>query len=116
MLCPLSEAIQPKLAGLFTAAGAAALRAIILAAALVSYGAVPSGPAIPSEVESQLQEELASSRSDADYLAHLCSAASRFRARAVADTAAAADAPLGARQRVLSSPRVSAGLVLPLRC
>lgn len=93
-----------------------ALRAVVLAAALVSYGAVPSTPSTPSEIESQLQEELASSRHESECLSRLQGAAARIIGTIEGGPARGLSIADRAQAHRLRVPRHSAGLALPLRC
>lgn len=93
-----------------------ALRAVVLAAALVSYGAVPSTPSTPSEIESQLQEELASSRHESECLARLQGPATRIVGTIEGGLARGSSRAHRAQADQLRVPRLSAGLALPLRC
>lgn len=92
-----------------------ALRAVFLAFALVAYGATPSTPSAQTEVE-QLQEELASSHGESEYLARLRGAALRLAEKLAADPSKASPSLIYRSLLDSSRPRLSAGVVVPLRC
>jgi hypothetical protein len=90
-----------------------AIRALFLALSLVAYGSVPSTTFAPSEVESEVQEEAASSASIQ------CDLRRGLRQIAIrrGNVAAFAKGSPALRARQLdASPHVSAGLIVPLRC
>lgn len=94
-----------------------ALQSILLAMALVACGSIPSTALAPSEVESEVQEEAtAASSSIAELRRGLRCAALRPPARSGAPSARVFSSPALAARYIDSTPHLSAGLALPLRC
>lgn len=96
--------------------GRFAARFLVLAVALVSYGSVPSTAAAQSEVESQLQEEIASGSSHCDLRTRLRGASQRRAGVASIVAGPISRTPAMAGRLADLGPRVSLGLKLPLRC
>jgi hypothetical protein len=95
--------------------GRFALRFVLLGSALLAYGSFPRGISAPSEVESLVQEELASSHHD-DFRTKLRGSAMRRIGRVAAHSRPARLlASAGARATALG-PQLSLGASLPLRC
>jgi hypothetical protein len=109
--CHDRTAVSQRLAWL----GRFALRFVLLSSALVAYGSFPRSIAVQTEIESLVQEELASSHHD-DLRVKLRGSAMRRVGRV-----AAYSRPLkpfgstGARAATLG-PHISCGASLPLRC
>ena len=94
-----------------------ALQSVLLAMALVAYGSIPSTALAPSEVESEVQEEAtAASSSIAELRRGLRHAALRPPVKRGAAAAQVACSPALAARYIDSTPHLSAGLALPLRC
>ncbi|RIK71613.1 MAG: hypothetical protein DCC67_20215 [Planctomycetota bacterium] len=106
--------VLKQLAGVLVAVNVRAVRASLLAAALVSYGAVPSTPTVQSEFETL--QELASSHSEPGHGARLRRASTRLGDKFTARTPTAGSAINRWKRPLLSKLHLSAGLVLPLRC
>jgi hypothetical protein len=97
--------------------GWCALQSLLLAVALVAYGSIPSTALVQTEVESQLQEEAtASSSSIAELRRGLRFSALRQPVKSGAVAARVSCSPALAAQYIDSTPHLSAGLALPLRC
>jgi len=94
-----------------------ALQSLLLALALVAYGSIPSTALAPSEVESEVQEEAtAASSSIAELRRGLRHAALRPPVKRGAVSAHVSCSPALAARYIDSTPHLSAGLTLPLRC
>ena len=93
-------------------AGWAALRCVVLTAALVAYGSIPSTPLVQSEVESQV-EELAAETNCHDVRLRLRGSATRGCG---AEIGVAGPIRRSRPTMSMAGPRVSLGLSLPLRC
>lgn len=94
-----------------------ALRSLFLAVALVAYGSVPSTALVQTEVESEIHEEAtSSSNSVAELRRGLRYASSRQPVRSGAVEAHASCSPALAALYINSTPHLSGGLAVPLRC
>jgi hypothetical protein len=94
-----------------------ALRTLLLAAALVAYGSIPSTALVQTEVESEIHEVAASSsNSVAELRRGLRYSSDRQPVKRGAVEAHASCSPALAALYINATPHLSAGLALPLRC
>jgi len=94
-----------------------AVRSIVLALALVAYGSIPSTALVQTEVESEVQEEAtAASNSICELRRGLRHTAFRQPVKSGAVAAHVSCSPALAARYIDSTPHLSAGLALPLRC
>lgn len=94
-----------------------ALRSLLLAAALIAYGSLPSTALVQTEVESELQEEATpASSAVAEMRRGLVGSALRHSFKTGAVTSSATRSPALAARYIDATPHLSAGLALPLRC
>jgi hypothetical protein len=94
-----------------------ALQPLLLALALIAYGAIPSTALVQTEVESEVQEEAtAAASSIAELRRGLRFAALRQPVKSGAVAAHVSCSPALAAQYIDAIPHLSAGLALPLRC
>lgn len=94
-----------------------ALQSLLLAFAMLAYGSIPSTGLVQTEVESEVQEEAtAASSSIAELRRGLRHAALRQPVKSGAASARVSSSPALTARYIDSTPHLSAGLALPLRC